>query len=185
MDVSARSFLTSAVTVVSATTLALHPAVIPEAARAFEPTTVQLASAAEIFGPDLLDSAAVAAQSLGDDIEALYNAVEPWVAYGVNFLSWAVGWVPVAGLLAPQLIFDYDLGEAITQSLVFNTADLLGGTVSFSEALSNINTATTDAINAFINAEIGWIESMLPPAPPLEVDPGALADVGTLLGLVP
>jgi hypothetical protein len=181
MDVSQRSLLTFPVVVASAATLVLSPAVVTGTAAS---PAVQLSSAA-VLGSDLLDPAALAAQSLGADIEAFYNAVEPWAAYGVEFVSWAVGWVPVAGLLAPQLIFGYDLGESITQSLVFNTADLVDGTITFAQALSNISTATTDAFNAFVNTEIGWIEGMLPPLPPLGVDPPALADLGALAGLVP
>ncbi|MGH3967632.1 MAG: hypothetical protein ACRDTV_05820 [Mycobacterium sp.] len=174
MDVSARSFLTAAM---AAAALTLTPSVTPTVA---DPPAVQLTAAADLFSPDLLDAAA-AAGSWGADIEALYNAVEPWVAYGVNTLSWAVGWVPVAGLAAPQLIFFYDLGEPIVQSTLFNTVDVLSGTVSLAEALSNISIATTDAFNAFFSAEIGWIDSMLPPAPPIDAGLGALADLGTLL----
>jgi hypothetical protein len=66
--------------------------------------------------------------------------------------------------------------------LVFNTADLIGGTITFAQALSNISTATTDAFNAFINTETGWIEGMLPP---LGVDLPALVNLGGLAGLVP
>jgi hypothetical protein len=182
MDVSGRSLLNvPVVVVVSAATVVLSPA-MPTGTPASP--AVQLTSAA-VWGPELLDSAALAAQSLGGDLEAFYNAVEPWAAYGVEFVSWAVGWVPVAGLLAPQLIFFYDLGESITQSLVFNTADLFDGTITFAQALTNISTATTDAFNAFINTEIGWIQGLLPPLPPLGVDLPALADLGGLAGLVP
>jgi hypothetical protein len=193
MDVSARSFLTSAIAAISAATLALTPSAIPALAPPADPAAVQLTSAVQLFSPDLLPpvspdladaavlgSAVADAGSLGADIEALYNAVEPWVAYEVNLLSWAVGWVVP---LAPQLNFFYDLGEPIVQSTLFNTVDLLSGTVTLAEALSNISTATTDAFNAFVTTEIDWINSLLPPLPP--VDAGALADVGTLFGLLP
>lgn len=180
MDVHARSFSTATVALISTVTLALNPAATPTLGRLAEPA-VRLSSAVQLFDPDPVGSAAVAAQSLGADIEALYNTVEPWVAYDVNLLSWAVDWVlPLP--LGPQLTFFYDLGESIVQSTLFNTIDVLDGSVSFAEALGNINTATTDALNAFANAEIGWIDSLLPPAPPLELDPGALADVATLFG---
>lgn len=183
MAVSARSLRTSAMVTVSAAVLALTPSVVPPLAKPVDPAAVRLTSSAALFGADLMD-AALATESIGTQIEAIYNTVEPWLAYDVNLLSWAVGWVPVAGLLAPQMIYFYDLGASITQSLVFNTADLIDGTVSVSEALSNINTATTDAFNAFVSTETGWIDSMLPPSLPAEVDPGLLADVGTLFGLL-
>jgi hypothetical protein len=197
MDVSARSFPTTAIAALSAATLALTPSVVPTVAGIAHPA-VQLTSAEQLFSPGLLPSAppdvvdaavlgsaAAVAGSFGADIEAFYNAVEPWAAYGVNLLSWAVGWVPVAGLLAPQLNFFYDLGEPIVQSTLFNTVDLLSGTVSLAEALSNISTATTDAFNYFVTSEIDWIDSMLPPLAPTAADVGALADVGTLFGLIP
>ena len=187
MDVSARSCVGCAI----AAALTLTPSGMPTLAPPAEPTAVQLTSAEQLFSPDLplplppdmIDTAALDAGSWGADNEALYNAVEPWVAYEVNLLSWVVGWVPVAGLLAPQLNFFYDLGEPIVQSALFNTVDLLSGTVTLAEALSNISTATTDAFNALVTTEIDWINSLLPPLPP--VDAGALADVGTLFGLLP
>ena len=186
MDVSARSFLACAI----AAALTLTPSGMPTLAPPAEPTAVQLTSAEQLFSPDLLlplppdmiDTAALDAGSWGADIEALYNAVEPWVAYEVNLLSWAVNWVlPLP--LGSQLNFFYDLGEPIVQSALFNTVDLLSGTVTLAEALSNISTATTDAFNALVTTEIDWINSLLPPLPP--VDAGALADVGTLFGLLP
>lgn len=199
MDVSARPFRTSAVAALSAAALALTPSATPAVVRLADGAAIRATSAAQLFSPDLpgpapgalptgpeaVEAVALAAGSFDADIEALYNAAEPWVAYEVNFLSWAFGWVPVAGLLAPQMIFVYDLDEAITQSLVFNFADLVGGTVSFSEALSNIDAAATDALNAFVNTETCWIDSMLPPALPTAADPGVLTDLGALFGLVP
>jgi hypothetical protein len=198
MDVSARSVRTSAMAAVSVVALALTPSATPSDVRLADPA-VRLASAAQSLSPDLLDptpvalppaadgadGAVLAAGSFDADIEAFYNAVEPWVDYEVNFLSWAFGWIPVAGLLAPQMIFFYDLDESVTQSLVFNTADLIAGTINFSEALSNVDAAATDALNTFVNTETGWIDSLLPPALPTAVDPGVLTDLGTLVSLLP
>lgn len=160
MDISVRWFVTSTM----AAALSLTPLVVPDDAQIDQSLTVQLTS----------DMAILDATSFATDIEALYNALEPWVAYGVNTLSWAVGWVPVAGLAAPQLIFFYDLGEPIVQSTLFNSLDALSGTISVTEALNNIQTATTDAFNAFVSTEIGWIESMFPPAPPTDALAGLL-----------
>lgn len=166
MDISVKWFLTSTTAAVCVAALTLTPLMASDVVRIAESPAVQLTSDAPILD----------ATSFATDIEMLYNALEPWAAYGVNTLSWAVGWVPVAGLLAPQLIFFYDLGEPIVQSTLFNTLDALSGTISVAEALSNIQTATTDAFNAFVSTEIGWIESMLPPAPPAD----ALAEAGNL-----
>lgn len=110
---------------------------------------------------------ALAAESIGNAIKNLYNAVEPWVQYGFNFTAWAVGWLPYIGILAPQINFFYYLGEPIVQAVLFNAIDFVDGTVTFSQALTNIETATAASINQFINTEINWIRGFLPPLPPI------------------
>lgn len=100
-------------------------------------------------------------------IKNLYNAVEPWVQYGFNLTAWAVGWLPYIGILAPQINFFYYLGEPIVQAVLFNAIDFVDGTVTFSQALTNIETATAASINQFINTEINWIRGFLPPLPPI------------------
>lgn len=81
---------------------------------------------------------ALAAESIGNAIKNLYNAVEPWVQYGFNLTAWAVGWLPYIGILAPQINFFYYLGEPIVQAVLFNAIDFVDGTVTFSQALTNI-----------------------------------------------
>jgi hypothetical protein len=50
-----------------------------------------------------------------------YNLVLSWVNYGVNLAQYAVGWIPVAGIFAPQIgIFYYNLIEPIVTSAVYN-----------------------------------------------------------------
>lgn len=110
---------------------------------------------------------ALAAESIGNAIKNLYNAVEPWVQYGFNLTAWAVGWLPYIGILAPQINFFYYLGEPIVQAVLFNAIDFVDGTVTFSQALTNIETATAASINQFINTEINWIRGFLPPLPPI------------------
>lgn len=192
-----RSLTGAAVAAVSAATvLASGPPSAP-AARIGAPA--RLAAAAQPWGPDLpapawttgrqllsaaadasvLSSLTPAATSIGDAIENLYNTVEPWVRYYDNLVSWAVGWVPFIGILAPQIMFFYDLGEPIVQSLLFNSVDFLDGTIGFGQALNNIGAATSQAINIFINTETSWIHSQLPPYPPI----GAAAVDTALPGL--
>lgn len=109
----------------------------------------------------------LSAESIGNAIKNLYNAVEPWVQYGFNLTAWAVGWLPYIGILAPQINFFYYLGEPIVQAVLFNAIDFVDGTVTFSQALTNIETATAASINQFINTEINWIRGFLPPLPPI------------------
>lgn len=142
----------------------------------FQPTGASsgLAATRALLGPmtnAAAASAAVGAGSIGNDIKYLYGAIEPWVQYGVNLTAWAagVGWIPVPyiDILAPQINFFYSLGEPIVQSALFNTIDVLGGTVTTSQALSNIQTATAGSVNQFINTEIAWALGFLPPFPPI------------------
>lgn len=212
---SARSFPMSGVAAVSAVAIALAPSLTLPVAPAAAPTATQFSALLQPLEPDLLSGAlvtgqlvpavadaailtpaAVAAMSIGEAIENLYNTVEPWVQYGFYLTSWAVGWVPFIGLLAPQIIFFYNLAEPIVAGLLFNSIEFLSGTISFGDALNNIGTTTTDAINTFINTEISWVESLLPPFPPIGasalsslplaatatglVDPTAAADIAAL-----
>jgi phage-related protein len=69
--------------------------------------------------------------------------------------------------LAPQINFFYYLFEPIVQSVLFNAIDFLDGIVSFTHGLSNIWGSTTASINQFIQTEINWVLSFLPPPPPI------------------
>jgi hypothetical protein len=96
-----------------------------------------------------------------------YNAINPWIDYGVNLAQYAVGWIPVASFFAPQIgIFYYSLIEPIMTSAVYNIAYVLGGSIGLVQGISNV---INDSINAgigFVNAQINWALSFLPPLPP-------------------
>ncbi|OBK13844.1 PE family protein [Mycobacterium asiaticum] len=111
--------------------------------------------------------AAVLPVSWATAIEQAYLAFEPYVQYGFNLAAYAAGWLPWVGILAPQINFFYYLFEPIVQSGLFNTLDFLAGTVSFQQGLSNFWSATTASVNQFIETEIYWFRSFLPPLPPL------------------
>ncbi|KZS63619.1 PE family protein [Mycobacterium ostraviense] len=111
--------------------------------------------------------AAVIPVSVATAIENFYLWAEPWVQWGFSVASWAAGWVPYLGILAPQINFFYYLFEPMVQSGLFNTLDWLDGTITFSQGLSNFWSATTASVNQFINTEISWIRGFLPPWPPL------------------
>lgn len=128
------------------------------------------AASGSLLGPIASAAAAPAAilpVSVATAIQNFYLAVEPWVQYGFNLASWAVGWVPWIGILAPQINFFYYLFEPIVQSGLFNTLDWLDGTITFSQGLSNFWSATTASVNQFIQTEINWIRNFFPPFPPL------------------
>lgn len=105
--------------------------------------------------------------ALGSAIIGVYNAVEPWVAWGFDVAQYAVGWVPVVGWLAPQIGIFYDFGESIVQSVVFNFANWIDGNVTFVEGIGNI---ARDSWNATVQLgvnELNWILPPLPPWPPI------------------
>lgn len=126
-----------------------------------------LAAPRGLLGSAQAAPAAVIPVSWAESIQAAYLAYEPYVAYGFELASYAVGWLPYVGILAPQVLFVYNLFEPIVQATVFNTTDWLAGVVSFSEGLNNIAGATTASINQFISTEYYWFLSFLPPLPPL------------------
>jgi PE family len=132
-----------------------------------------LTAASPLLAPAAVTNAAVvpaASGSIGDSIEAAYLAFEPWVQYGFNLVAYAVGYLPWIGLLAPQINFLYYLFEPMVQAALFNTIDWLQGSISFAQGLSNFWSATTASINQFINTEIYWALSFLPPLPPIGVN---------------
>jgi hypothetical protein len=115
---------------------------------------------------------------LQDAIINGYNLVIPWVDYGVNLAQYAVGWIPVASFFAPQMgIFYYDLIRPIVTSAVFNLAYFIGGSVGLVQGVSNVINDSISAGIGFVNAEINWALSFLPPLPPF---PLAAAQTTTL-----
>jgi hypothetical protein len=113
---------------------------------------------------------AVGGTSIDSTIKNVYNAVEPWVRYGFELATYAVGWVPYVGWLSPQIMIFYNFGERIARSITFNVADWLGGNVSFGQGLVNVG---VDTVNSFIQLGIDEWNFFLPPLPPLPPFPFA------------
>jgi hypothetical protein len=137
----------------------MAPNAVPNAVIKAAPTaTIAAAAPAALAGFPGIQNAIINA----------YNAVNPWVDYGVNLAQYAVGWIPVASFFAPQIgIVYYSLIDPIVTSAVYNTAYVLGGSIGIIQGISNV---INDSINAgigFVNAEINWALSFLPPLPPL------------------
>src|SRR6478752_9467125 len=101
-----------------------------------------------------------------DAIINTYHAIEPWVRYGFQVATYAVGWIPWVGWLSPQIMIFYNFGERIVESLVVNSADWLWGPLPFFTGLGNI---ARDSWNALVQLGIDqwnfWLPS-LPPLPP-------------------
>lgn len=110
---------------------------------------------------------ALALPGLENAIIAAYDVIMPWVDWGVNLAIYATEWIPFVNLLTPQIsIFYYSLIEPIITSAVFNFAYWVGGSISFGQGLSNFFNQTVAAGVGFVNAEIDWFLSFLPPLPP-------------------
>jgi hypothetical protein len=113
---------------------------------------------------------AAATGSAGEAIINTFNAVEPFVQYGFELASWATGYLPwPIGWLGQQIDIAYNTGEPIVQALVYSFAylidgqfDLIGLTLSY-----GLNLAVTN----FVEGEIAWLLSFLPPLPPLPPPP--------------
>ncbi|KAA0107608.1 hypothetical protein [Mycolicibacterium sp. P1-5] len=97
-------------------------------------------------------------------VKNIYNAVEPWVRYGFELATYAVGWVPYVGWLSGQIMIFYNFGERITRSITFNVADWLLGPLPFIEGLRNV---ARDSWNALVQLGIDEWNYFLPPLPPL------------------
>lgn len=97
-------------------------------------------------------------------IKNIYNAVEPWVRYGFELATYAVGWVPYVGWLSGQIMIFYNFGERIARSLTFNAADWLFGPLPFLQGLGNV---ARDSWNALVQLGIDEWNFFLPPLPPL------------------
>lgn len=108
--------------------------------------------------------------SAGDAIINGYNAIEPWVQYGVELSAWAVGWVPwPIGLAGPQATIVYSGIEPVTQAVVYSTAYLVDGMPELiPPTLAN---GVQTGITNFWQGEVSWIAGFLPPLPPISFPP--------------
>ncbi len=105
-----------------------------------------------------------------------YHAIEYWVRYGFELATYAVGWIPWVGWLAPQIMIFYNLGENIVETLVENSANWLWGPLPFGEGLANI---AEDSWNALLQFGREQWNFWLPPLPPLPGPPGTAQQTGT------
>jgi hypothetical protein len=97
-------------------------------------------------------------------IKNIYNAVEPWVRYGFEVATYAVGWIPYVGWLSGQIMIFYNFGERIVRSITFNVADWLFGPLPFIQGLGNV---ARDSWNALVQLGVDQWNFWLPPLPPL------------------
>ena len=127
---------------------------------------VPTASRPTLPTPPTIQPPVVTAQEFEDAIINTYHAIEPWVRYGFELATYAVGWVPWVGWLAPQIMIFYDFGERIVESLVVNSANWLWGPLPFGEGLANVARDSWDALVQLGRDEWNFWLPPLPPRPP-------------------
>jgi hypothetical protein len=123
-----------------------------------------------------LASPAVALTSIGTDIKAFYDAVEPWAAYGAEVATYALGFVPGLWWVAPGVDLAYFTIEPLVQAGVYSFADLID--LDFAQIPIDINAGINESLDNFVTFGLAWIGSLvpippLPPLPPLPPFPGA------------
>jgi hypothetical protein len=112
------------------------------------------------------------APNLANTIDNIYLAVEPWVRYGFEVASYALGWIPYVGIFAGQVMVFYNFGQSIVASGVFNFTDWLRGDGGIGQNLVDFG---IDVGLAFVWLGLDelaqWIPLPpipLPPRPPLQ-----------------
>ena len=149
---------------VSAASMALTAAALP-----LEPDPGVAAANTETLNTEALNTeSSLAAQSggAGDFLIATYNLIEPYVQWGFELAAWAVSYLPwPIGWLGQQINILYDTFEPIAQALVYSAAFLLDG--QYDLIVPVLTNGINAAVTYFVQGEIAWVLSFLPPLPPL------------------
>lgn len=105
------------------------------------------------------------ASTPGERIINSYNAIQPWVQYGVELSAWGVSWLPwPIGLIAPQMNIGYSGLEPVTRALTYSVAYALDGQWDLIQP--TIKNGIQTGVNNLVQGEIGWIAGFFPPLPP-------------------
>jgi hypothetical protein len=181
MEVSMRSMLTAGVAALTASAIVVAPSVapLPAPAPAAHSISVGLSAAvqpivslpsltniaAAAHGTQTVAVAAVNASWNGNAIMNFYFAVEPWVQYGFELATYAVGFVPIASFFSPLIMVAFSTGEPIVQSLFQSAQYLVDGNWT---AIPNtlVNGFVQGGAN-LVNYTLNWIFGYLPPLPPI------------------
>ncbi len=149
---SVRSVLAAGVAVAAAGAVAIAPSSVPQ----------QRADMAPVAA-----SPVVNLTSLGSDIKYLYNAAQPWAAYGAELATYAMGFVPGLWWVAPGIDLAYFSIEPLVQAAVYSFADAID--LNFAQIPIDINEGLTEAGQNFATYSLLWLNSLvpLPPLPPL------------------
>jgi hypothetical protein len=186
MEISMRSMRTAGVAAATASAVVFAPTIaapsvpVPDAHRA----AVTLSAAVQpiVQEPGVMANAEAAAASpavaaadastlaSGNAIMNFYGAVEPWVQYGFQLATWAVGYVPIAGYFSGLIMVGFWTGEPIVESFFQSAQYAVDGNWG---AIPNtlVNGVVQGGYN-FVQYGLQWITGYFPPFPPLPPFPG-------------
>ena len=149
MTVSVRPLLVPGIVLATAGAVALSPSLVAAPAPA-APAAVHIEN--------------VKLAGIGQDI---YNAVTPYVQYGVGGVSYLVNFLPIVGApTAAQININYFQGiQPIVAATVNYLAGVIQNPLNFIATTAAYGTALYDVAYNWVSAQAVWIG--LPPLPPL------------------
>ena len=153
MSVSVRSLLIPAVAVATAGAVALGPVLVAPPAVTLAQPTAQLPS---VHIED------IQLAGIGVDI---YQAIQPWVQYGVDLAMWATLWIPP---VSSQIgILYYSGSYPLVSTTVYALANVVANPLNFFGILGAYGASLGVIGYNFVAAELSWIGIPVPPLPPL------------------
>ncbi|PXX08924.1 hypothetical protein [Mycolicibacterium moriokaense] len=215
MNMSARSYFMGGIAVACASVIAIASAVAPPpdvtlpanrpvATRVLSEATVELLAAAQRMAPGVVspaapEAAAPAPQNAASDlIITAWNAVLPWIDYGVNLTDYVLGFIPYGYLIGDQVsIAYYSLVRPVANSFVVDlVAPVVNAPLNINSYLNGLAALGSVTVTSLINLGInefnyffGWLIPPIPPIGPRSTKEAVTEDVtahsATSSGLVP
>jgi hypothetical protein len=153
VSVSVRSLLVPGVAVVAASAVALGSALVA-------PPTVTLSQPTVAVPSVHIEDIQLA--GIGVD---LYQAIQPWVQYGVDLAIWGTLWIPP---VSSQIDILYYAGSLpLVSTTVYALADIVSNPLNFFGILGAYGAALGVIGYNFVAAELSWLGIPVPPLPPL------------------
>jgi hypothetical protein len=97
-------------------------------------------------------------------IKNTYNAVEPWARYGMQWVDYVAGLIPIVNWFSPAIPLAYYSIEPLFRAGTYATADLIG--LNFAAIGPDIWNGVTTSANNFIAGVLNWANIPLPPPLP-------------------
>jgi hypothetical protein len=190
MEISMRSMLTAGVAAVTASAVVFAPTIAPPSAplpdvpaagvrlsAAVQPIVphsgVMANVATAAASPVVAAAAASTLATSGNAIMNFYYSAEPWVQYGFELATWAVGYVPIAGYFSGLIMVAYYTGEPIVQSFFQSAQYLVDG--NWAAIPNTLVNGFIQGGQQFVQQGLNWILGYFPPFPPLPPFPGLAA----------